>query len=1085
MVELFKSELVTRYIEGQPRHITNLQEVVEMLIPWVEQAKGDVTGLTEENLDLSFLQALFVGLLGYSMPPGHEFSLVPKKALEARDTPDFRLGSFKDEDGNLVGKTIAVGELKSLGRDLDRVDPRTGETPVQQAFRYGRRSGLDVAWVIVSDMNEIRLYRVNSEMHYSVFRLEDFIEDGVTTDEFWRFYHIMKRGVLLLPLHENPIANLVTSSTQARIELTDAFYKYYRRILTDVFQELIAAYPGVSESQEGKEELAQAAQQFLHRGLMICFMSDHPDRLLPAGLLDDWIQRARDYEALGDKIYPSLKALFKFINEGNRSKGLFGYDGGLFEKNPYLDAESFNLPDELFSKEYMMNGDVMEGVYGFRAIDFFHELSPHLLGRLFENSIADQEEIFRRISSGVPANSITDIQGDLGVVYTREVLARFASQSSLKQVFTEKKEQLLSDRGASSVEELGNESATREFWSEYADRIKALRIVDLSVGSGAFLVESYRVLKQEIETAYTLSGLGNSDVGRQTSIEEHFSGSELLEDCLFGMDILPGAVSVAELALWLASARKGIPLTNFQDNFLVGDTLDKPGTFPKVEEGNEYQKFDLVVGNPPWGGIISPSALEWLRNEFPDVENPENLNTFEWFLLVGSRHVQDGGHLCYILPHAFLNPQRREIRKFMLEKHTFEKLHYLGADWFGPDIRMNTLVLQVKKQQHPEDSTFLSMLLSGQMRKNAIRGEIDLEHLETYLAYEISQRRCVVPPDYLIEVFRYEEDDRIMGSMDSQSRGLGEICSHGRGIELNKAGLVIQCPSCGKWLSPPRAALPFEAEELVAPGLEQDVRNAEKKCRFCGVSFLLSETLDAKNLVSQEPSPNAAYYIDGDGMGTRYRNPQYAYIELGLNGVNYKPPGYYRSPKILIRQAGVGLTVCYDDRNAYCPRSVYIYSPSDSAAQDYGDAEAETAWSVVFDAKFLLGVLNSRIFHYYLFKRYAEVDAAQAFSKVNHEKLAPLPIPVRFWNTTKWRENHDRIVSLVDEMMESHAIGGAADWEIERILTEMYGLDEDDRKHIMGQFGLMEYHQAVQSLFPDRRPPRPDRSTDKLQLRQD
>ena len=67
--------------------------------------------------------------------------------------------------------------------------------------------------------------------------------------------------------------------------------------------------------------------------------------------------------------------------------------------------------------------------------------------------------------------------------------------------------------------------------------------------------------------------------------------------------------------------------------------------------------------------------------------------------------------------------------------------------------------------------------------------------------------------------------------------------------------------------------------------------------------------------------------MDGDDLEGRYQIlTNVKRIQLGIQGIRYKKPEIYRSPKLLFREAGVGITVYLDeDRNLYCPRSVYTY----------------------------------------------------------------------------------------------------------------------------------------------------------------
>jgi len=158
---------------------------------------------------------------------------------------------------------------------------------------------------------------------------------------------------------------------------------------------------------------------------MICFMSDHPEEYLPSRILDTIINNAQLIPMISDKkIYMMIKDLFKCINEGSPPSyphNIFGYDPRLFHEDPLID--NIDLPDTLFTKKYRLNGIELEGIYGFRKIDFYYEISPHILGRLFEHSLNDQEEIIRKISQeGMSIIDTFNLQQELGVVYTREVL---------------------------------------------------------------------------------------------------------------------------------------------------------------------------------------------------------------------------------------------------------------------------------------------------------------------------------------------------------------------------------------------------------------------------------------------------------------------------------------------------------------------------------------------------------------------------------------------------------------------------------------------------------------------------------------
>jgi hypothetical protein len=108
------------------------------------------------------------------------------------------------------------------------------------------------------------------------------------------------------------------------------------------------------------------------------------------------------------------------------------------------------------------------------------------------------------------------------------------------------------------------------------ERILSLRILDPSMGSGAFLVAACRYLASAYEESLLREGgLSPSDLS-----EADRAGFRRLvaQRTLFGVDVNPMAVQLARLSLWLATLCADRPLTFFDlhlrtGNSLVGATL--------------------------------------------------------------------------------------------------------------------------------------------------------------------------------------------------------------------------------------------------------------------------------------------------------------------------------------------------------------------------------------------------------------------------------------------------------------------------------------------------------------------------------
>ena len=1045
---LFQRSLLERYVDGFLGEHPDETLILELVQRWIDFFKGKAD-LGELNLEQAFNEDFFMRILGYVGPPSEQFNFLPKQStIKGPFTPDFLMGTFILDKGRLVEDIRrVVGELKGPQISLDRIDPSRKKTPVEQAFDYARNNGIYVDWVIVSNLKTIRLYRNTSMWDYEEFRISDFVLDGKLTAEFWKFYYLLHHDFFLKDAPKTPVYNLLLENFATRVEMTESFYKHYREILLDTYGALAEQHENLAKTKEGQMSIAQSAQKLLHRGLLVCFMSDHPQRLLPKGILHSIIESARAYPSLRkDKIYASLKDFFKCVNVGSPGRyqyEVFGYDGGLFASDPLIDEVT--LEDVLFESEYDLNGRKVAGIFGFRAMDFYYEFSPHLLGRLFEYSINDQEEMFRNLAiQGRDLLESFNLQRELGVVYTREVLANFAAECVLSDTFKEIRSILLEEMfPEKSLSEL-DEAEEGEFWKAYMSKLLDLRILDLAVGSGAFLVACYNVLRREINNAFEMQKL------RLTGLHKYIETweSSLLEECLYGKDIIPDAISIAKLALWLASIHKDVPLKDFNRNFVVGDSLDKPVSFD-AELGREedFQQFDIIIGNPPWGAEVNGSALNYLAEEFSELEDVDQLNSFELFIRIALRFLKKGGRLCYILPHTLLYPEKEVTRRYLVDNFRIERWHYLGSDWFGSDIRMNTTLFQMRKEKPTPDSTYLSMTLVGEDRRNAIKGIIDLTQLEKSYAFPIPQKRSQDSPSASVELFRYVEDDPILSEMETNSVGLAVLCDRGRGVELNKAGEIVQCPSCGRWIPPPAAMKDVPKEEWL------------KKCSHCSQEFVWKDALSTDYIVSKEEEKYDVPYIDGDSFTGRYGCLRYRSLKLGYDGINYKSKELYEKPKIFIRQAGVGLSVAFDKKGAYCPQSVYIYRIKD----DFSG----------ISHKFLLAVLQSRTFAYYVFKKFGEIDASQAFSKLTHVRLGNLPIPISKHKDSKWQRKHDELVELVDEMSTEGEIGGSIDWKIERIVQELYRLDPSKAAYINRQLGLVAYHKAMQEMFPKGSPPKP------------
>jgi hypothetical protein len=126
-----------------------------------------------------------------------------------------------------------------------------------------------------------------------------------------------------------------------------------------------------------------------------------------------------------------------------------------------------------------------------------------------------------------------------------------------------------------------------------AAEIERLRVIDIACGSGRFLVGAARFLGRELLAAFRRERGGDpppefhpqrsltNDVRARWETEgEAWCKRRIVERCLFGVDLNPAAVQLAQVALWIESLAGDRPLGFFahhvrNGNSLLGSWLDR------------------------------------------------------------------------------------------------------------------------------------------------------------------------------------------------------------------------------------------------------------------------------------------------------------------------------------------------------------------------------------------------------------------------------------------------------------------------------------------------------------------------------
>ena len=179
---------------------------------------------------------------------------------------------------------------------------------------------------------------------------------------------------------------------------------------------------------------------------------------------------------------------------------------------------------------------------------------------------------------------------------------------------------------------------------QYFDENRKFRILDPACGTGGFLTEGFKVLRNAYAKTNTL-----------TAKAEKF----LEEDCFYGIDVRRENISRTKLNMFLV----GDGHTNMEDI----NTLTK-----KFGKGDLW---DYVITNPPVGAGTIRAETSVVSSNRTEV----------CFLYKVISLLKDGKKACILLPDGILeNAQFTELRKDLLEKCDIEAIVSLPKFAFAP-----------------------------------------------------------------------------------------------------------------------------------------------------------------------------------------------------------------------------------------------------------------------------------------------------------------------------------------------------------------------------------------------------------------
>jgi len=361
-------------------------------------------------------------------------------------------------------------------------------------------------------------------------------------------------------------------------KISDAFDKFsfqiHDELTVNVFEALKSLAEGIIGdksnnlvlSKETLDEIREPIFILLYRIIFVLYAEDRAifpidnkiyyDTFSLKWIKHFWILISNNQIKLDEyDVQTRLKSLFRLIEVGSEelnfnSKEFFmrSYYGRLFDKKLNFQLEKWNIPN----KFYLQAIEFLTSTKDNKGNKFFLDYSAleiRHLGSIYEHLLEFHLTIKNKKIADLPNPKDRKTTGSY---YTPDFLVDYLVKNSIQPI----------------INKITNETSDK---SKQIEEILSLKILDPAMGSGHFLVGVIDYLAQII------SKIENKDDSEQNYIERK---RDVVRQCIYGVDINPLAVDLAQLSLWLDTLSSDKPLTFLSahlknGNSLMGESVEK------------------------------------------------------------------------------------------------------------------------------------------------------------------------------------------------------------------------------------------------------------------------------------------------------------------------------------------------------------------------------------------------------------------------------------------------------------------------------------------------------------------------------
>jgi type I restriction-modification system DNA methylase subunit len=484
---------------------------------------------------------------------------------------------------------VAIADAKVWDASLDRgtsggslLDRRN---PNYQIDAYLRDTG--TRWGLLTNGRKWRLYSRDTSYRLDSFLEVDLLELLDSSGEEFNYFWLFFRAAAFREQPRSFLDRVRAESTEYAESLSSSVKERVYEALAEFVNGFFAYPENRLDPDTQLDETYAASLILLYRILFTLYAEAHA--LLPLEnpgyrdiysikRLKEELAMRRDQQvpllATADNYFADLSNLFSVLSDGAEELDIPAYNGGLFsvEKHPFL--TQFRIGDRHLAKgldllarvpsadgsaafvdyktlQVRHLGDIYEGLLEYEARFAGEEMVAVRIGRAEIWTPATEADPDAEIIDSAPAGTIYLATGNgerraTGSYYTPQRVVEEMVDDSVGRLVADLEESLVGD--------------------ELVTALKALRVCDPAMGSGHFLVEVVDHLARAVVRA---GGEATDPAATQLQAVKR----DVVERCVFGVDLNPLAVELAKLSLWLTTVARDRPLSFIDAHLICGNSL--------------------------------------------------------------------------------------------------------------------------------------------------------------------------------------------------------------------------------------------------------------------------------------------------------------------------------------------------------------------------------------------------------------------------------------------------------------------------------------------------------------------------------